>query len=102
MVRKSQGMTQEDLSMKIGWGLSVIGTYERGEVAITLENLEKLANGLGVEVYELFIPSGMDQDYKEKVSEVRMKRLIEKICRESSSEQRRLFQLFLEVVGEML
>ena len=99
-LRKGQGMTQEQLSRKIGWGLSVIGIYERGEVGITIDNIERLAEGLGAESYELFIVSDLDKDYKDKVSVARMKRLVEGIGKGGSEEQTRLLQMFLELLIE--
>lgn len=46
--RKERGMTQEELAEKVGLQNTYIGGIERGERNISLETLEKVANGLEV------------------------------------------------------
>ena len=53
-LRKTQKLSQEQLADKSGLHRTHIGMIERAERNITLQNIEKLANGLGVEIDELF------------------------------------------------
>ena len=53
-IRKSIGLTQEQLAEKAGFHFSYIGGLERAEKNITLLNLDKIAKALDVEIYDLF------------------------------------------------
>jgi transcriptional regulator with XRE-family HTH domain len=57
--RKARTLSRADLADAIGRSSSMITRIERGEVGVSLETLEKLATGLGVEVRDLF--PGPDQ-----------------------------------------
>jgi len=54
-LRNNKGLSQEELGEKAGFHFSYIGGVERAEKNISLLNLEKIANALGVSVYELFL-----------------------------------------------
>lgn len=54
-LRLEQGLSQEQLADKTGLHRTYIGMIERAEKNITLCNIEKLANALGVKVSELMI-----------------------------------------------
>lgn len=53
-LRKSIGISQEDLSFRCGIHRAYMGTIERGEKSVTLDTVEKVAKGLGVTIKELF------------------------------------------------
>lgn len=53
-LRKAAGLTQERLARKAGMDYKYLGSVERGERNVTLENLERIVKALGVEPYELF------------------------------------------------
>lgn len=53
-IRKSKGLSQEQLSFKANLHRTYIGMIERAEKNITLSNIEKIANALEVEIKELF------------------------------------------------
>lgn len=53
-IRLKNGLTQEELSFKIGAHRNYISDTERGKRNITLRILEKIARGLDVTVAELF------------------------------------------------
>lgn len=53
--RKKAGLTQEKLAEKVDLSLDYIGYIERGKQAPYLKTLERIAESLGVEVYELFM-----------------------------------------------
>lgn len=54
-VRKSKGITQEQLAEKVGIGTSNISYIENGKFAPTIENFEKIVQALDVEPYELYM-----------------------------------------------
>ena len=53
-IRKSRGLSQTALAEKCGFTFSYIGDVERAEKNISLLNLEKIAEGLGVGVHQFF------------------------------------------------
>lgn len=53
-LRVERGYTQESLGLEIGMHRTYVGHVERGEKNVSAMNLFKLADGLGVELQELF------------------------------------------------
>ena len=53
-LRLEKGWSQEDLAAASGLHRTYIGTVERAEQSITVDNIDKLAIALGVSVSELF------------------------------------------------
>lgn len=53
-VRKSKGLTQQQLADKIAMNRAHLGHLEQGRKSPSLETLEKIAKALKVEVKELF------------------------------------------------
>ncbi|MFC3803829.1 helix-turn-helix domain-containing protein [Cohnella sp. GCM10012308] len=56
-IRKAKGLSQTALAEKCGFTFSYIGGVERAEKNISLINLEKIAEGLGVGVHQFFVYS---------------------------------------------
>ena len=54
-LRQDKGWSQEELAAASGLHRTYIGTVERAEQSITVDNVDKLANALGVAVSELFL-----------------------------------------------
>lgn len=54
-LRKSKRLTQEELAEMVGIGTPNISYFETGKFSPSVETLEKLANALGVEIYELYM-----------------------------------------------
>lgn len=52
-LRKSKGWTQEELAVRTGLHRTYIGSIERGERNVSLINVEKIADALGVSVETL-------------------------------------------------
>lgn len=53
-IRKSLGLTQESVAEKIDMDTPNLSNIENGKRFMSPENIEKIANALGVEVKELF------------------------------------------------
>ena len=51
--RKAHGMSQEQLADVAGLHRTYVGSVERGERNISIDNIERLAGALGLDVAEL-------------------------------------------------
>ncbi|CAN0606387.1 unnamed protein product [Ectocarpus sp. 12 AP-2014] len=52
--RNAGGISQEELAMRIGADQAYVSRIEAGQMNVTLETAEQIANALGVDVGELF------------------------------------------------
>lgn len=59
-LRKAAKLTQEELAAKAGMGYKYLGSVERGERNITIDNLERIIKALAVEPYVPFLFSAKD------------------------------------------
>ena len=65
-IRQQQGLSLHGVEQKSGgrWKAVVVGSYERGDRAVTVQNLAELADFYGVPVAELLpegrVPSGAE------------------------------------------
>lgn len=55
--RKKLGVSQEEFADRAGLHRTYISAIECYKRSISLENIEKVANALGIETYKLFIES---------------------------------------------
>ncbi|MBR6930087.1 MAG: helix-turn-helix transcriptional regulator [Bacteroidales bacterium] len=53
-LRKKQHLSQEELADRCGIHRTYIGSIERGEKSPTLNTIERIANGLNVQIIDLF------------------------------------------------
>ena len=53
-LRKLTGLSQEKFALKIDMDRTYFATVESGKRNISLQNIEKIANGLNVTISELF------------------------------------------------
>lgn len=53
-LRKQKGWSQEYLALKCNLHRTYIGAIERGEKNVSLRNIQKLANTLGVSIRDFF------------------------------------------------
>lgn len=54
--RKAMGISQEDLADKAGLHRTYIGSVERGERNVSIDNIERLANAVASTVQQLLQP----------------------------------------------
>ncbi len=55
-LRTDRGWSQEDLGARSGLTYKFIGEVERGQKSPSLDSLDKLARGLGVDIADLLAP----------------------------------------------
>lgn len=69
-LRKSRGITQEQLAEMAGVHPSYIGRLERAEINTTIDMLDKISMGLGIPVYQLFITKAKGKEKEYLISEI--------------------------------
>ena len=57
-IRKEQGRTLEEVAKRSGLATSTVSKVERGRMSLTYDRFMQLAEGLGVDISELFTPEG--------------------------------------------
>lgn len=88
-IREKAGLTQEQLEEKTGVNTKYISAIERGQKNVTVKTLEKIAKGLNIELYELFLV------LEEAGSEKAVKRAIESLMKEADVKTLKLCLDFL-------
>lgn len=56
-LRRQQGLSQEGLAERAGIHRTYVGSVERCERNISIDNIGRLARALGVEPYQLLVPA---------------------------------------------
>ena len=76
-LRKERNLTQTTLAAKIGMNYRYVGAVERGEVNLTADNTERIAEGLEVPPYQLFLFSSSERRLSdEAISDEQLKSLL--------------------------
>jgi len=91
-LRKSKGLTQEKLGGACGVIYKYLGGIERGEENPSLSILEKIAEELGVEIFELF------RFHHEETDPVELKKIIAQLIRNEKGERLRLILKIVNAV----
>jgi transcriptional regulator with XRE-family HTH domain len=55
-LRRKRGLSQEALALDAGLHRTFIAHVERGARNLSIDNIEKIANSLGVQAFELLLP----------------------------------------------
>ena len=63
--RTMAGMSQEDFAEKCGLHRTYISAIERCRRSIALENVQRIADALGIESYKLFMENNLLKDKQE-------------------------------------
>jgi transcriptional regulator with XRE-family HTH domain len=93
-LRESMGLTQEQLASKVGMDYKYLGSVERGERNITIDNIQRIAEAFGVETYQLFCFSLEGLKPQEEVIEEKIEDILERCDAEKK-------QLFLRIIAEI-
>jgi len=94
-LRVTLGWSQERLGEKADLHPTYVGSIERGERNVSLENLAKLSKAFRISLSELFeFPSGVEQ--KENLLKIRIKELIA----DQDEDTLKLFLAFQEQILE--
>lgn len=94
-LRKAKGLTQEDLGAKCGVNYKYVGAIERGEENPSLSTLEKMAKGLGVEIYDLF------RFHHEEKDPVKLKKELINNIKRIAKEETETLQTILKLVNAL-
>lgn len=94
VLRERKGLTQEELEEKTGINTKYISAIERGNKNATIKTLEKIAEGLDVELYELFLFT------VEPGSERAMRKVIESLLKDSDLKTLKLCLEFLRKAAD--
>ena len=63
--RKKLGVSQEAFANMAGLHRTYISAIECGKRSISLDNVQKIADALGIETYQLFLEEVKHQEFKE-------------------------------------
>lgn len=89
-LRKAKKLTQEELAEKVGIGTPNISYFETGKFSPAIETLQKIAEALEVEIYELYMFNPL-----KSTDEIR-KELIEAL-NSSDNLTRMLYKFYISV-----
>jgi transcriptional regulator with XRE-family HTH domain len=92
-LRKSKGLTQEELGAECGINYKYVGAIERGEENPSLSILLRVSKGLGVEILELFRFSHEQRD------PAKLKKELIDTINQIGKDEREKLQLILKLVN---
>jgi transcriptional regulator with XRE-family HTH domain len=92
-LRKSKRLTQEELGAVCGINYKHLGAIERGDENPSLSILGKIAEGLGIEVIELF------RFQHEEVDPTKLKKMIVSVVNNIRDEDVQKLQLVLKIIN---
>lgn len=95
MLRKSKGLTQEQLAGKASLDYKFLGSVERGQKNISVESLGKLARALGIEPLQFFLFTSPAPEKPERIAEA-------KVLDGLRRSDPRMREAILRILGEML
>jgi len=77
-LRKARGWTQQELAERAELDYKYLGAVERGERNITIDNIEKIAAGFGLEAHQLFLFSAREGEVpEERVTAAKIRDLLQ-------------------------
>jgi len=95
-LRESMGLTQEELASKVLMDYKYLGSVERGERNITIDKIQRIAEGFGVEAYQLFLFSVSGFKPQSEVIEDK----IEDILERCNAEKKKLVLRIIAQIAE--
>lgn len=94
-LREAAALTQRQLAHRVGMNYKYLGSVERGERNITIDNIQRIADALEIESYQLFLFSLEGLKRKESITEEKIDDLLKR-C----GERKR--KLVLQVMADIL
>lgn len=94
-LRNARRWTQQKLAERSNLDYKYVGAIERGERNITIDNVEKIARGLGVETHQLFLFTARGELSVERVTEAKIRDLME----HADGERKALMWRVLREIG---
>ena len=94
-LRKARSWTQQQLADRAELDYKYVGAVERGERNITIDNVEKIAAGLGVEAHQLFLFTARGELSEERVNAAKIRDLLE----HANDERKALMWRVLREIG---
>jgi len=94
-LRKAKGWTQQELAERADLDYKYLGAVERGERNLTIDNVQKVADGLGLDAHQLFLFTEKGEQSSEKVTEAKIRDLL----KQSDSERKELMLRVLREIG---
>ncbi|MBI5178537.1 MAG: helix-turn-helix transcriptional regulator [Nitrospinae bacterium] len=93
LIRKSEGLTLDELAGTTGLDPSYLGEVERGRRNLTIDNIEKIAKGFNIEAYRLFLFHAGGVDAKNEKALVSKERIADIVEHMPEKHRRRLMQI---------
>jgi transcriptional regulator with XRE-family HTH domain len=97
LIRKSRGLTLEELGKEASVGYKHIAEIERGQKVPSFEAIDRLAHALGVRPFEFFLPLGAEQ---EDIDEA-LRHLTKAMDKHSSPAVKRFVLVLLALVRQL-
>ena len=94
-LRKSRAWTQAELAERAGLDTKYVGAIERGERNLSIDNVEKIAVGLGVEAAQLLLFAAEGDVSEDHLTEARIRDLLD----HSNGDQKRLMMRILRDIA---
>ena len=94
-LRKTWDWTQDELAERAGLDTKYVGAVERGERNLSIDNVEKISDGLGVEAAQLFLFAADADVSDDHLSEARIRDLLDN----SDGDQKRLMMRVLRDIA---
>ena len=95
-LRQAQGWTQRELAERCEMDAMYLGSTERGERNITIDNIQKITNGLGIEAHQLFLFSSATAMTEERVTDAKVR---DALRQADPSRKRLMWQVLKEIGG---
>ena len=96
-LRKSAGLTQEELGEKATLNYKFIGELERGQVNVSVDSIVKIAEALGINIVDFFI---MEKVPVQKVL-VKEKSPLSKLSSQDLQHIKKTFKLLNKIFSKM-
>lgn len=95
-LRQARGWTQRELADRCDMDAMYVGSVERGERNLTLDNIGKISIGFGVETHQLFLFSSASLMSEERVTDAKVRDLLKNA---DAGRKQLMWQVLREIGG---